>query len=115
MDTLDIEGWYQIADQEQPVRIDRMIFCVTSDSHDRMEAAEEALLASGDKEAFVDVDIDSLNLNTSPDCGPLEDCQFRVYINSSDHRGHFHLVGHRAIDHGLVYSSAVMVDQIQAG
>ena len=115
MDVLDIEGWCKIPGQQEAMPIERMAFWIPSDAHDRMEAAEEELLASGAKEAFVDVDPDSLGLEMSPDCGPLEDCQFRVYINSSDHRGHFHLVGHRAVDHALVYSQAVMVDQIQAG
>lgn len=115
MDILDIEGWCKVPGQEEPVRIERMAFWVTSECHDQMEAAEEKLLASGGKEAFVDADLESLKLETSPDCGPLADCQFRVYINSSDHRGHFHLVAHRALDDALVYSSAVMVDQIQAG
>lgn len=115
MDILDIEGWCKVPGEKDPMRLERMAFWVTSDSHERMEAAEEALLASGDKELFVDVDPDTLKLETSPECGQLEDCQFRVYINSSDHRGHFHLVGHRAVDHALVYSGAVMVDQIQAG
>lgn len=115
MDILDIEGWCKVPGEQQPVRIERMAFWVTSDCHTRMEAAEEELLASGGKEIFVDADPETLKLETTPDCGPLTDCQFRVYINSSDHRGHFHLVGHRAMDQGLVYSSAVMVDQIQAG
>lgn len=113
METLDIEGWYQEAGKSRPIHIDHMQFRLSGRDHLNMEQAEEALLASEDKERFVDADLATLDLHMTPDCGPLSDCQFRVYINSSDQRGHFHLVGHRASDHGLVYSNAMMVDQLQ--
>jgi len=42
--------------------------------------------------------------------GPLSDCQMRVYIHNE--RGQFHLVGHRASDGSLIYSNAVLIDQL---
>ncbi|CAD5202420.1 hypothetical protein [Pseudomonas sp. FEN] len=40
------------------------------------------------------------------------DSQFRVYLSARDQRGQLHLVGHRESDGSLVYSNAVMIDQL---
>ncbi|MCY1558702.1 hypothetical protein D9M68_956600 [compost metagenome] len=52
-----------------------------------------------------------MELSTPEECGPLSDIQWRVYLDA-DERGQFHLVGHRASDGGLVYTNAVMIDQL---
>ncbi|MNO05938.1 hypothetical protein D3C81_2275160 [compost metagenome] len=60
---------------------------------------------------MVDVDMATLGLKIPDACGALSDCQFRVYL-SDDQRGQFHLVGHLARDGSLIYSNAVMIDQL---
>ncbi len=112
MNTMEIDGWCKVPGHSDPEHIDLMHFRVSEDCHLKLEAAEEELLQSSDKERFVEADLASMELELPPDFGPLSDCQFRVYINPRDQRGQFHLVGHRASDHSLVYSNAVMVDQL---
>jgi len=51
-------------------------------------------------------------LVTPQECGPLSDCRLRVYLSAGDERGQFHLVGHRASDGSLIYTNAVMIDQL---
>lgn len=53
--------------------------------------------------------INSLELNTPPECGPLSDCRLRVYLSEDYQRGQFHLVSHRASDGSLIDTNAVMV------
>jgi len=53
-----------------------------------------------------------MELITPEECGPLSDCQLRVYLSAGDQRGQFHLVGHRASDGSLIYTNAVMIDQL---
>lgn len=112
MNTITLDGWCKPANADRPVHIETIHFRVSEECHLKLEAAEEELLETHGDEKFIDVDMDTLELHTSADCGPLADCQLRIYLSPVDHRGHFHLVGHRASDHGLVYSNAVMVDQL---
>ncbi len=60
---------------------------------------------------MVDLDMSTMELITPQECGPLADYRYRVYL-SQDQRGQFHLVGHRASDGSLVYTNAVIVDQL---
>ncbi|MOA19951.1 hypothetical protein D3C78_1403630 [compost metagenome] len=69
-------------------------------------------MRSRETEVMVDVDVASLDLVLPEGYGPLSDCQFRVYLGGEDQRGQFHLVGHRASDGSLIYSNAVMIDQL---
>ncbi len=85
---------------------------VSEDCHLLLEQVADDLMRNREREALLDVDIRELELDMPRECGPLEDCQLRVYISPWDERSHFHLVGHRAADHSLVYSNAVMVDQL---
>lgn len=112
MNTLTLEGWCKRAGAEDPLHIDSIHFRVSEECHLQLEAAEEELQKNHQAEAFVEIDMTSLELETSADCGALENCRLRVYLSPLDSRGHFHLVGHRASDHSLVYSNAVMVDQL---
>jgi hypothetical protein len=52
----------------------------------------------------------SLKLILPEGYGPLSDCQMRVYIHNE--RGQFHWGGHRASDGSLIYSNAVLIDQL---
>lgn len=112
MNTFTIEGWNKAPGASQSTPIAMLHFRVSDDAHLRLEKAEEELQQSGADDMMIDMDMSTMELETSSDCGELSDCQLRVYIGKSDHRGHFHLVGHRAEDGSLVYSNAVMVDQL---
>lgn len=112
MNTLTIDGWCKPNENENSIEIGAFHFTVDDTSRLKMEQAEERLQESQEKEIFIDVDTNIIGLETPDTCGSLSDCQLRVYLNPVDNRGHFHLVGHRASDGKLVYTNAVMVDQL---
>ena len=112
MTTLSIESWYKPEGAKTSCPIGNIQFHVSEDDHLRMETAEEKLHDSSQDELFLDVELAALDAEMPEDYGPLSDCQFRVYINNQDHRGHFHLVGHLAKDGGLVYSNGIMVESL---
>jgi hypothetical protein len=88
-------------------------FHVDAESRRRLEAAEETLAEKHEKEMMVPATRETLELVTPSECGELSDCAFRVYLkNDTEHRGQFHLVGHRAEDGALIYSNSVMIDQL---
>ncbi|MCY1180337.1 hypothetical protein D9M73_207710 [compost metagenome] len=76
----------------------------------RLEQAEERLQKTHEPEAMVDVDMDTLALIIPEGYSPLSDCQMRVYLHHE--RGQFHMVGHRASDGSLIYTNAVLIDQL---
>ncbi|MGI9295410.1 MAG: hypothetical protein ACR2PS_15635 [Pseudomonadales bacterium] len=112
MNTLTLEGWCKPEGASKSTPIESIHFRVSEASHLLMEEAEERLKSSGERETFVAVAMATMELQTSDDCGPLSDCRLRVYLNPTDQRGHFHLVGHRASDGSLVYSNSLMVDTL---
>lgn len=112
MNTLTVEGWCKPEGASKSIPIESLHFRVSEQSHLELEQAEEQLKVNHEPEAFVDVDMGSMELATSSDCGPLADCQLRVYLSPNDERGHFHLVGHKASDGSLVYSNAVLVETL---
>lgn len=113
MNTLTVEGWCKKSDVHQPMPLEMISFHISDQCHLKLEAAEEELHKTNAREKFIDVDVSDLELQTPAECGPLSDCQLRVYLGGMDNdRGQFHLVGHRASDNGLVYTNAVMVDQL---
>lgn len=112
MDNLSIEGWYKAAEAHTPTPLDEIRFYISPACHLELEAAEEELLETHAPEKFVEVDIDALQLEMPSDIGPLTDCRLRVYRGGPDNRGQFHLVGHSARDNGLIYTNAVMIDQL---
>jgi hypothetical protein len=111
MNTLTIEGWHKPASDKKSIPMGEFHFRVNEPDHLRLEQAEERLQQSDEKEVFIDVDMSTMELVPPEECGPLADCQLRVYL-SADQRGQFHLVGHRQSDGTLVYTNAVMVDQL---
>lgn len=113
MNTLTVEGWCKTSDTQSPIPLEQIRFHINERCHRQLEAAEEELRHTQAVEKFVDVDMRELRLQTPAACGPLADCQLRVYLGGMDNsRGQFHLVGHRASDDSLVYTNAVMVDQL---
>lgn len=113
MNTLTIEGWCKRSDDETSTPVGNIQFYVSEPTHLLMEKAEERLNKNKDEtEVMVDVDMATLDLVLPEGYGPLSDCQFRVYLGGEDQRGQFHLVGHRESDGSLIYSNAVMIDQL---
>lgn len=112
MNTVTLDGWCKPANASDPIPVEAIHFSIDEEQHRKLERAEEELQRTGATEKLVDVDMSHLELQISPDCGPLEECQLRVYLSPIDQRGHFHLVGRRAGDRSLVYSNSVMVDQL---
>lgn len=112
MNTVSIEGWRKSPGADKSVPVEMLQFHISNECHLQLEQAEETLQRTGEEEIFVEVDSATLRLETSADCGDLTDCRLRVYLGPLDQRGQFHLVAQRASDHSLVYSNAVMVDQL---
>ncbi|WP_062266836.1 hypothetical protein [Endozoicomonas arenosclerae] len=110
MNTLTIEGWLKSTSETKPLPIEHIHFRVNESYRLLLEQAEEQLQETQSGELFIPVDMDTMELETSDDCGPIRDCQFRVYLRPADQRGLFHLVANRDSDNSLVYSNSVMVD-----
>ncbi|TDF84391.1 hypothetical protein [Pseudomonas sp. H9] len=111
MSTLTIEGWCKSDGDRRSTPVGDIHFDIQGATHRRLEQAEESLQASRAPEAMVDVDMATLNLVLPEGYGPLADCKLRVYLDE-DQRGQFHLVGHRATDHSLIYTNAVLIAQL---
>ncbi|MCR8921913.1 hypothetical protein NO559_03970 [Dasania sp. GY-MA-18] len=112
MNTLTLDGWCKPQGAPKSMPIGMIHFRISEQDHLKMEQLEDKLQNSSDRDVMLPLDINQLELKTPDDCGPLSDCQARVYISPNSGRGQFHLVGHRASDGSLVYTNAVMVDQL---
>ncbi|WP_448092034.1 hypothetical protein [Pseudomonas lini] len=110
MSTLTIEGWCKTSPDQKSTPAGEIHFYVDGPLHLRLEQAEERLQKTHEREAMVDVDMNSMELILPEGYGPLSDCQMRVYLQHE--RGQFHLVGHRASDGSLIYTNAVLIDQL---
>ncbi|WP_283190132.1 hypothetical protein [Pseudomonas sp. PMCC200344] len=110
MSALTIEGWCKVNGQQKSTPMGEIRFYVDGPLHKGLEDAEERLQKTHEREAMVDVDMDTLELKLPEGYDPLSDCKMRVYIHNE--RGQFHLVGHRASDGSLIYSNAVLIDQL---
>lgn len=89
-------------------------FSISEKDHRRLEQVEEALQESGQYETIIPVSPSDVHLELPDGVERLEDCKIRVYVRKEDGRGQFHLFGHRAGDHSLFYTNAVMVDAVAA-
>lgn len=112
MSSFSIQGWCKTADTKHSTPVEPIDFYLNGDDHLRLEQAEEHLQRTQESEMMVDVDMTTLALRLPADCGPLSDCRLRVYLRPDDQRGQFHLVGHRASDGCLIYTNAVLIDQL---
>jgi hypothetical protein len=110
MSNLTIEGWCKPSGAPKSTPVGEISFDVDGPLHLRLEEAEERLQKTHEPEAMVDVDMSSMDLVLPEGYGPLSDCQMRVYLQHD--RGQFHLVGHRASDGSLIYTNAVLIDQL---
>lgn len=111
MNTLTIEGWCKASGATKSTPAGSFHFRVSEPDHLRLEQAELRLQKTHEAETMIDADMTNMELGTPEACGLLSDCQWRVYLDA-DQRGQFHLVGHRASDGSLVYTNAVMIDQL---
>jgi len=111
MNTFTLDAWCKPPGAARSSAIGNIHFHVSDEMHLKLEQAEE-VLAKRDAEREMEIPVDqaSLELDLPPECSALEDCHFHVYMRKDYERGQFFLVGHRAGDHALVYSNAVMVD-----
>ncbi|MCQ4348704.1 hypothetical protein NGA35_14985 [Pseudomonas stutzeri] len=112
MSSFEIESWCKPSSAEKSEPMGLIHFYIGGNERVKLEQAEERLQRSGAAEEMLDVDLDTLELVTPPECGPLSDCQLRVYLRKDDRRGQFHLVGHRASDGSLVYTNALLIDAL---
>ena len=110
MSALTIEGWCKNSPGESPIPVGEIHFYVDGPLHRRMDQAEERLQKTQEPEVMVDVDMSTLDLTLPQGYGPLSDCQMRVYLHLD--RGQFHLVGHQSSDGSLIYTNAVLIDQL---
>ena len=110
MNTLDLDAWCKESPNDHAKPWGEIHFRINDQTHLAMERAEEQLQDEQIPEVLIPIEMADMELNTPE--GGLDDCQMRVYLNARTGRGHFHLVGHRPSDHALVYSNAVMVDQL---
>ena len=110
MSNLTIEGWYKKNIDDKAIPLGDIHFYVDGPLHLRLEQAEEHLQQTFEPETLVQVDMHSLELNLPDECGPLSDCHMRVYLHND--RGQFHIVGHRAVDGSLMYTNAILIDQL---
>ncbi|OLF54728.1 hypothetical protein [Pseudomonas chlororaphis] len=110
MSALTIDGWCKTGHAQKSAPLGEIHFYVDGPLHLRLEAAEERLQETQEQEAMVDVDLETLQLILPEGYAPLSDCRMRVYLQHG--RGQFHLVGHRAGDGSLIYSNAVLIDQL---
>ena len=110
MSALTIEGWCKVNGQQKSTPMGEIHFYVDGPLHKGLEDAEERLQKTHEREAMVDVDMSTLDLKLPEGYDPLSDCQMRVYLHLD--RGQYHLVGHRASDGSLIYSNAVLIDQL---
>lgn len=112
MSSLSIEGWRKTGSTEQSTPLEQIHFYISGDDHLRLEQAEEQLQRTHEQEVMVDVNLETLQLVLPEGCGPLSDCRMRVYLRPDDQRGQFHLVGHEDSDGSLIYTNAVLIDQL---
>ena len=77
-----------------------------------LDTIEKQLREGNKREARVNVLPSRLNLETPPACGPLAECQLRVYLREEDDTGHFQLLGSRARDGGSIHTKAVMLRSV---
>jgi hypothetical protein len=112
MSSLSIEGWRETDSTQKSTPLEQIHFYPSGVDHPRLEQAEVHLQKTHEPETMVDVDMATLDLKLPSDFGHLSDCKLRAYLCPDDQRGQFHLVGHRASDGSLIYTNAVLIDQL---
>ncbi len=111
MNTMTLDSWCKPVGADRSFPIGMIRFRVNDDYHLALEQEEERLEKEGRDETMLSVDAREMEMDLPSECGELSDCSMRLYLGD-DHRGQFHLVAHRASDGALIYTNAVMVDQL---
>ncbi len=112
MSAMTLEGWCKTTAEQKPTPLEDIRFNITDEDRLHLEQAEVYLQENDQKEMMVDADLTTLDVHMPDGVGPLADCMFRVYLGGAEHRGQFHLVGHTARDGSLIYTNAVLIDQL---
>lgn len=112
MSAMTLEGWCKTTAEQKPTPLEDIRFSLTDDNRLHLEQAEVYLQENHQKDMMVDADLNTLDVRMPDGVGPLADCMFRVYLGGPEHRGQFHLVGHSARDGSLIYTNAVLIDQL---
>lgn len=113
MNTFTIESWCKPVGADKSEPMGQISFRVNDEYKLQMESMEEELSHSGQSQGDISVrNMSSLELDTPSECGMLSDAQFHVFVHKSEGRGHFFLKGHRASDDALIYSNAILVDEL---
>jgi hypothetical protein len=112
MSAMTLEGWCKTTAEQKPTPLEDIRFNITDDDRLHLEQAEVYLQENDQKEMMVDADLTTLDVHMPDGVGPLADCLFRVYLGGAEHRGPFHRVGHTARDGSLIYTNAVLIDQL---
>ena len=105
MSTLTIEGWCKSSPDTKSTRIEGIHFYLSGTERRNLEDAEDEPQRTHARESWVAVDSSTLELQFPAGFGPLSDCQLRVYLDRDER-------GHRASDGSLIYTNAVLVDQL---
>lgn len=112
MNTFTLDAWCKPPGEHKSMPMGHIHFHISDDIHLQLERAETVLAQrQAEREMEIPADMDSLELDLE-ESTELDDCHFHVYMRKDFERGQFFLVGHRAEDGALVYSNAVMVDQL---
>ncbi|MGA6108949.1 hypothetical protein ABS648_13430 [Pseudomonas solani] len=112
MSSFSIEGWCKASGAEKSTPLEHIDFYLSGIDHQHLEQAEEYLQKNHQREIMVDVDMATLELSLPAEYGAVSDCQMRVYLRGDDQRGQFHLVAHLQSDGSMVYSNAILIDQL---
>lgn len=112
MQNLDLEAWRKPSLDSQSEPINNIRFYVDQETHIKLEKAEEEIANSDIQEKFVDANEGTLELSSPDAISKLKDIQFRVYRDNTFDRGQFHLVAKDSANNDIIYTNAVMVDQL---
>ena len=112
MSTMNIEGWCKTNQNHKPLPLKNIHFHINEKDIINFEEAEEYLQTHEKSYMMIQANMKSLELEMPKGFGKLSDCCYRVYLNRSNNKGYVHLVGHRASDGSLVYSNALLIEQL---
>lgn len=111
MNTMSLESWCKPKGFEQSIASGVIGLRINDDYHLTLEQEAARLEKEGIREKLIPIETGELEMTLPSELGEISDCSLRLYLDE-EHRGHFHLVAHRASDDALIYTNAVMVEQL---
>jgi hypothetical protein len=82
---------------------------VSDDGYRALEQLEQQLKENDQPELMMDVAASQIDLDLPGECGEVNQCKIRVYLDEETRAGLFHFVGHASRDDSLVYTEPTMV------